>query len=89
VQKANFGEDVHAFVRYVDNEKLLIINSFNDVPTKVKIELPPAVLEALNIGTSDSIKFQDILWGEQQLDIEAGAGELMLKPYSTFIFKIQ
>ncbi|NBW36752.1 MAG: alpha-amylase [Cytophagia bacterium] len=89
IQKANFGEDVHAFVRYTDTEKLLIINSFNDVPAKVKVELPKEIFEALQLDPENKIKLQDVLWGTQQLEIEAGAFELMLKPYSTFIFKMQ
>lgn len=89
VKKANFGEDVHAFVRYTDNEKLLIISSFNDVPGKIKVELSPDVMESLGVDKDKKSVLQDILWGEQRIELEAGACELMLKPYSTFIFKIQ
>ncbi len=89
IQKANFGEDVHAFVRYQGTERLLVINSFNDVPSPIKLELSPGVLEAFGVKASDKLSFQDLLWGKEQLSFENGVAVLMIKPYSTYIFKLQ
>jgi len=88
VQKANIGEDVHVFVRYTDSEKLLIVNSFNDVPMKVKMEVSPELAEQWKL--KDEVQLSDILWeGESTiLTISKGSFEITLKPYSSYIFKL-
>lgn len=90
VKKANIGEDVHAFARYTKKEKLIIVNSFNDVPIKVKIELPEALQKALDI-TSDTTQLNDVLWAGEptMIPLTKGVFEITLKPYSSFIFKLQ
>lgn len=87
VQKANFGEDVHAFIRYQGNERLLIVNSFNDVPTKVKMEIPKAVVEELKLD-SENLVWKDILWKEEEVIMKENAFDILLKPYSSYIFKL-
>jgi glycosidase len=89
VKAANFGEDVHAFVRYQDDERLLIINSFNDVPSRIKIQLPGDVVSALQLKSEQSYQLIDLLWGEEKIQLNKNTIELMLKPYSSYIFKIQ
>lgn len=90
VKKANIGEDVHAFVRYTAKEKLIIVNSFNDVPMKVKIELPEAIRKTWDMK-GDTTQLTDVLWvGESTtIPLVKGVFEITLKPYSSFIFKLQ
>lgn len=90
VQKANFGEDVHAFIRYSDKESLLIINSFNDVPTKIKVEIPPGLLETLGMKNT-TYELNDVLWKNEMTTVTLtnASFSLDLKPYSSFIFKLQ
>lgn len=90
VKKANIGEDVHAFVRYTKTEKLIIVNSFNDVPMQVKIELPEALQENWNLA-STAAQLNDVLWAGEPtvISLTNGSFEITLKPYSSFIFRLQ
>lgn len=88
IQKANFGEDVHAFIRYSGSERLLIVNSFNDVPTKITIEFPKTVAEELKLTNENNV-WRDILWKEEEVTMNDNAFDILLKPYSSYIFKLQ
>lgn len=88
ISRANFGEDIHAFVRYTDNETLLILNSFNDVPTSIRVEIPPALLTTLGINATLTTA-KDVLWRDEvmSISVKAGVFQLQVKPYSSYIFK--
>jgi hypothetical protein len=86
----NFGRDVHAFIRYHGEEKLLIITSFNDKPKSVKVQLSPEAIAALGLGAPENFIIRDMLWRE----VEAGfdkdyAFTLNLKPYSALVLKFK
>lgn len=89
VQKANIGEDVHVFARYTDSEKLLMVNSFNDVPMKVRVELTPSLLEQWKLKDEGNL-LKDLLWADETtvIPLSKGAFEITLKPYSSYIFKL-
>jgi glycosidase len=85
IQAKNFGEDVHAFIRIKDTEKLLIVSNFGDKTRYVKVNLP-------NTLTPDAEKIyhaKDLLWNEKEIMIEKGMATVELPPYGAYIFKIQ
>jgi glycosidase len=86
----NFGRDVHAFIRHHEEEKLLVITSFNDKPKSVKVQLSPEAIAALGLGAPENFIVRDMLWRE----VEAGfdkdyAFTLNLKPYSALVLKFK
>ena len=85
ITKANFGDDVHAFLRYTDKTCLLIVNSFNDVPASVKIEIPEAKREELSY--LKQAKAKDLLNSQNEITLANFETTLVLKPYSSFIFE--
>jgi glycosidase len=87
IEKANFGNDVHAFLRYTENEVLLIINSFNDVPMQIELVIPEN-LQATLPKLKDS-KWKDQLNQTNELEVKDFKTSLSLKPYSSYIFKVQ
>jgi glycosidase len=85
IQAKNFGEDVHAFIRLKDAEKLLIVSNFGSKTRSIKVNLP-------NTLTPDAAKVyraKDLLWNEMEIMIEKGIATVELPPYGSYIFKIQ
>lgn len=90
-QKAgNFGIDVHAFLRYKDNEKLLIINSFNDKPLAARVQLSPEAIAALGLSAPEIFIARDLIWREVEVGFDKEFGfALDLKPYTSLVLKIK
>jgi glycosidase len=90
IERSNFDDRVHAFVRYRENERLLIINSFNDKDQLVKISLPESVATKMGLDPKEAYIARDMLWREAEVGIDKNLTfELKLKPFSSFIFKIK
>jgi glycosidase len=86
----HFSEEVHAFLRVYNNEKLLIITSFNNDVQHIKVQIPPAVVERLAFDAHENYIARDLLWREMEIGFDKNlAFQLQLKPYSSFIFKIK
>jgi glycosidase len=81
---------VSAFVRFDDNEKLLIVNSFNDKEKIVTVQIPDAVVDRMGLDKSADYIARDLLWREAELGVSRDFTiEVKLKPYSSFIFKLK
>ncbi len=70
---ANFGKtdfNVHkqyAFFRKQDNELLLIIANFDQIETKVSINIPSHAFDFLQIPQNESYKVKDLLTGKEEI----------------------
>jgi glycosidase len=90
VAAGNFTSDVHAFVRFADDERLIIVTSYNVVEKTVKVQIPKAIAEELDMTAAGSYIARDILWKDAEVGFDGNfTFELKLKPYSSFIFKIK
>jgi glycosidase len=90
IQAGNFDDKVHAFVRFFDEEKLLIVTSFNDTEKTIKVQIPRDVVTQLGFDVNSAYIARDLLWREAEVGFDKTfAFELKLKPYSSFIFKIK
>ncbi len=90
ISAGNFTEKVHAFVRYHDTEKLLIVTSYNTEDAVAKIQIPKDVAEKMALDPAADYIARDMLWREAEVGFDKNlAFELKLKPYSSFIFKIK
>lgn len=91
ISKGNFNNQVHAFIRYAGDEKLLIVTSFNSVEQPVKIQLSDEVIQKLQLDNNTAYVGRDLLWREAEVGFGQGnfTFELKLKPYSSYIFKIK
>jgi glycosidase len=90
INAGNFGEDVHAFVRFEGEERLLIVTTFNAAVKTIKVNLPQPVVTAMGLDPTGAYIARDLLWK----DVEVGFDktftfELKIKPYSSFIFKLK
>jgi glycosidase len=90
VGRGNFDEKVHAYVRYHENEKLLIVASFNDKDQMAKIQIPEPIALDMGLNRNDVYIARDLVWREIEVGFDKNfTFELRLKPYSCFIFKIK
>ena len=89
IAAGNFSDNVHAFLRFTERERLLIINSFNDKDEDVHVQVPRDAFKKMGLDPSRVYTARDLLWRE----VEAGFDDelsfsLRLKPHSSFIFEI-
>jgi glycosidase len=90
ISAGNFTDKVHAFVRFQDTEKLLIVTSYNDKDIMAKIQIPKGVAEKMGLDPTGDYIARDMLWREAEVGFDkALTFEMKLKPYSSFIFKIK
>lgn len=86
----NFGKDVHAFIRYHEGEKFLILTSYNDKPKPVKVQLSPEAISALGLGAPENFIVRDMLWREVEVGFDKDfAFTLNLKPYTALVLKFK
>jgi hypothetical protein len=90
LQKEHFSDRVHAFVRFSDDEKLLIISGFNTAVEDVRIEIPEEIAIKMGLDKEKVYIARDLLWKEVEVGFDENFGfTLKIKPYSCFIFKIK
>lgn len=90
IMAGNFDDKVSVFLRYSGDERLLVVNSFNEKEQQVNIQIPRDAVTTIGLDPGTHYIARDILWKE----IEVGLGNdfsfaLNLKPYSSYIFKIK
>lgn len=86
----HFDNKVHAFVRFHDTEKLLVVTSFNDKDQPAKIQIPENVAASMGLERDQLYIARDLLWREAEVGFSKEMSfEITLKPYSSYIFKIK
>ena len=90
IQAKNFGVDVHAFIRYSGEDRLVIVTGFNDKAKSVKVKIPDDVAEKIGLKKDGVFIARDLLWREVEVGLQPDFSfELNIKPYSSFILKIK
>jgi glycosidase len=90
ISQNNFNQQVHAFVRFHDEDKLVIVNSFNSQDVVVKIRIPEEVVKQMGLNPAETYIARDLLWREAEVGLNKNFEfELKLKPYSSYILKIK
>jgi glycosidase len=90
IDKDNFSNQIHVFVRYTEDEKLLVVSGFNSQPEDIQIEIPKAVIAKMGLDPDKLYFARDLIWKEVEVGLsENFSFELKMKPYSCFIFKIK
>lgn len=90
LQAKNFPGNVHAFVRFHGDERLLIINSFNHEVQQVRVQIPRDVFIAMGLNPEITYIARDMLWREAEVGFDSALSfALTVKPFSSFIFKIK
>lgn len=90
ISKSNFGDNVHAFLRYADDERLLILSSFSGQDLSVKVAIPPDEIRRMGLDASGSYLARDMLFREHEVGLDQEfAFQVTLRPYGSYIFKIK
>jgi hypothetical protein len=90
LQANNFSPKVHAFLRFHENERLLIVNSFNEEDLDIKVKIPREALVQMGLDADGVYIARDMLWHGVEVGLEKDfTFHLNLKPFSSFIFKIK
>lgn len=90
IQSGNFSSQVHAFLRFHDDERLLIINTFNEKEQLIKVQIPDDIFQRMGMDPNTVYIARDMLWREFEIGFDKDhTFELRVKPYSCFIFKIK
>lgn len=89
----NYNDKVLSFVRWSDNEKLIIISNFDDKnKAEFNLKIPKSVIKSWGLLDND-YKVQDQLYHQflQKLNVKQGYGniDITLKPLESFILKVQ
>jgi glycosidase len=86
----NFPQQVHAFLRFYENERLLVLTSFNTDDLDVKVQIPREAFSKMGLDPDGVYIARDMLWREVEVGFDKDLSfSLHLKPFSSFIFKIK
>lgn len=81
---------VHAFLRYHENERLIVITSYNDHDLEATFTIPPDLLRAMGLSTDEVYIARDMLWREIEVGLDQKSSfSLKIKPFSSYILKIK
>jgi glycosidase len=90
VQAGNFNRDVHAFLRFHKNERLLILNSFNEKELNVTLQIPREAVTQMGLNPDEQFVARDLIWREVEIGFDENHKcALRIKPFSSFMFKIK
>jgi hypothetical protein len=92
--EAGLGYDfgLYSFVRWSEEEKLVIVTNFNqNTPVQCDVLIPADVVKKMNLKDG-KYKLKDQLYGKSttELTVENGIGKFVVKisPNESFIYKI-
>lgn len=90
LREGNFDDDIHAFVRYTGEDKLLIVSSFSSKTKSITVKIPENIANEMSLQKGTSYVAHDLLWKELEIDLQDDFSlTLTVVPYSSFIFKIK
>lgn len=86
----NFDNKTLAYLRYSDNEKLLIVASFDPKEQTIKVQIPSSAMTTIGLDPNGTYIARDLLWHEAEVGFDKNVTfELKMKPFSSYIFKIK
>lgn len=89
---SGYDHRVLSYVRWTDNQKLIIIANFEANDSRVfELKIPTEIVQKWNLNEG-KFKIEDMLYGGQhELIIENGVGsiDVSLKPLESFIFQVK
>lgn len=87
-----YSDRIYAFLRYTQDEQLLVVVNFETQGLQANILIPENVLQELNLDPANRYRLSDVLMGGTRV-VEAGEMQsgitMELSPLATHIFKIE
>lgn len=89
-QKGNFSTLVHAFARYYEEEKIIIVSNFNSKTEAVKVEIPKELANDIGLSEGTAYVGRDLLRSGAEIGInEKLTMSMEIPAYSSYILKIK
>jgi glycosidase len=89
-QKGNMSAFVHAFARYHQEEKLIIVSNFDSKMEAVKVEIPKELANEIGLSEGTAYVGRDLLRSGAEIGInEKLTMSMEIPAYSSFILKIK
>ena len=89
ITAGNFGGKISAFMRYTENEKLLIVTSFASTDINARIAITEEAATLARLSKDDTYQLTDLLHPEVSIELKELVLTATLKPYSAHIFQIK
>lgn len=90
IAAGNMSNQMHAFIRANEDERLLIVTGFNSNDQTIRVQIPEDVALRIGLQKGNAYIARDLIWREMEVGFDdKWSFELRMKPYSNFIFKIK
>jgi glycosidase len=90
LERKQIDDDIHAFVRWEGDERLLIVSSFRPRPADVTISIPEEIAGEMGLKKGQAYVARDVLWQEVETGIDENLTlRARLNSYGALIFKIK
>ncbi|MDL5050830.1 alpha-amylase family protein [Oscillatoria amoena NRMC-F 0135] len=90
LERKQITDDVHAFVRWTDDERLVIVSSFRSKPADVTISIPESVTMAMKLEQGKAYVAKDVLWREAESELDENHSlRVKLNPFGALILTIK
>ncbi len=88
IKAGNFDAKVAAYMRYTDEEKLIIVVSFHSTETNVRIAIPEELASGIGISGGASIPLTNLLANDSPVELNRLTLNVTLRPNSAYIFQL-
>ena len=90
---AGYSEGIYSFVRWSENQKLIVVTNFSWVTeSSFELKVPADVIRKWNLKDG-TYKLSDALYGVKNIDLTVmngeGKAQLAIKPSESFVFKVE
>jgi hypothetical protein len=90
IAKGYIDDKVHAFIRFHEGEKLLIVTTYSDKSQDIRIQIPEEAARTIGLDPNESYIARDLLWREAEVGFDnTQTFALTVKPYSSYIFTMK
>lgn len=84
-----YNDKLFSFVRWSENEKLIIITNFSEYPNKIDLKLPDEIVQEWNLEKGNFELTDKLYGGKFQLQIDSvGKVALDIKPLESYILAL-
>ena len=90
IMAGNMTNQINAFVRNYEDEKLIIVSSFSDKTQHCKIQLTKEVIEKLQLNSNDAYMARDLMRSGAEVGFSKDFDfDVDVPAFSSFVFKIK
>jgi hypothetical protein len=88
-QTNKIGDDVHAFVRYTNDDKLLMVSNFSAQKKSIRLSIPEALAAHMGLTAKTTFTGVDLLHGVERITLQNLGTQLSIPPHQAFIYHLE